>query len=87
MDLYCKRCGEPYDYYHIEHDIDPFERGQFYRGEGCQSCKGKEVTKRPFRAMAMEALHEVLGDDIDGLAAELDDAEYLMGPKFWAEEE
>lgn len=28
-------------------------------------------------------MHEVLGDDLDGLAAELEDAEYLLGEKFW----
>lgn len=29
------------------------------------------------------AMHEVLGDDLDGLAAELEDAEAMLGKEFW----
>jgi len=32
---------------------------------------------------ATSVLHEVLGDDIDGLAGVLQDAEYAMGKGFW----
>ncbi len=84
MDVYCKRCGEPWDVYGVQHgDLTDEERQRFWKGEGCPACYGKPVEKRPFRAEATAALHEVLGDDIDGLAAELDDAEFLLGEDFW----
>jgi len=112
VDVYCKRCGEPWDVYGVEHgDMDDHERRRFWAGEGCPSCFGKEpctadydcdecpefdrsifsclanrdknLARQAFRAQVTAALHEILGDDIDGLAAELEDAEFLLGEKFW----
>jgi len=110
MDVYCKRCGEPWDVYGVEHgDLDDEERRRFWAGEGCPSCYGKEpcdreepceecsewdgvfclaskskaLTRKPARAELTAALHEIMGDDIDGLAAELEDAEFLLGKEFW----
>jgi len=106
MDVYCKRCGEPWDFYWVQHG----ER--FWRGEGCPACYGKEpcysrfpceecldselvgfpvcrasrskkLAQRPFRAELTAALHGSLGDDLDGLAAMLDDAESLLGSDFF----
>ena len=83
MDVYCKRCGEPWGLYGVEHgDMSATERDRFWRGEGCPSCFGKPVEERPLRAELTAALHEVLGDDLDGLAAELEDAEFLLGGDF-----
>jgi hypothetical protein len=61
------------------------ERRRFWSGEGCPSCYGKPIEKRPFRAKATGVLHDLLGDDLDGLATELEDAEFLLGKKFWEE--
>jgi hypothetical protein len=116
MDVYCKRCGEPWDLYGVQHgDMTATERDRFWAGEGCPSCCGKEpchssspcdecpdaelvgpfgapscrvnrdkrLARQPFRAQLTAVLHEVLGDDLDGLAAELEDAEYLMGENFY----
>ena len=84
MDVYCKRCGEPWDVYGVDHgDMTEDERRRFWSGEGCPSCYGKPVKNRPFRAELTTALHEALGDDTDGLAAELEDAEFLLGEEFW----
>ncbi len=84
MDVYCKRCGEPWDLYGVEHgDLTDDERIRFWKGLGCPSCFGKAVERRPFRAEATAVLHEVLGDDLDGLAAELEDAEFMLGKDFW----
>ncbi len=78
MDLYCKRCGEPYDYYYVEHEMTPQERTSFYDpNEGCPSCIGKVVAERPAIAEAMEVAHDLLGDDTDGLAAMMEDFESL----------
>ena len=80
MDLYCKRCGEPYDYYYVEQEMTPQERICFYDpNEGCPICIGTEVKERPARAEAMEVLHELLGDDTDGLAAMMEDFDFLGG--------
>jgi hypothetical protein len=59
------------------------ERRRFWKGEGCPSCFGKPIENRPFRAQLMSALHGILGDDIDGLASELEDAEHMLGKEFW----
>ena len=77
MDLYCKRCGEPYDMDHVNFEMEPLERARFYHGDGCPSCYGKTVAERPGIAEAMEVLHELLGDDTDGLAAMMEDFEIL----------
>ena len=83
MDLYCQRCGEPYDVYYVGQEMTPEERVRFRKGEGCPSCFGKTVDKRPFRAELAAALGDILGDDVDGMAAEMEDAEALMGQEFW----
>jgi hypothetical protein len=59
------------------------ERDRFLKGVDCPSCHGKEIDAKPFRAELAGVLGDILGDDLDGLAAELEDAEYLMGQKFW----
>jgi len=59
------------------------ERQDFDNGVCCPSCKGKEIKERPFRAQLAEVLGDLLGDDIDGLASEMEDAEFMMGEDFW----
>ena len=84
MDIYCKRCGEPWDLYGVQHgDMTTTERDRFWAGEGCPSCYGKPVERQPFRSHLMAAMQDLLGDDIDGLAAEMEDAEALLGKDFW----
>ncbi len=85
MDIYCKRCGEPWDAYGARQymDMTKEEYDRMMCGEGCPCCFGKEVKERPFRAQVTSALHDILGDDLDGLASELQDAEYMMGKEFW----
>ncbi|KKM98458.1 hypothetical protein LCGC14_1157640 [marine sediment metagenome] len=83
MDVYCKRCGEPYDLYHVQQDMEATERRRFWDGEGCSSCYGKPVERTPFRAQVTAALHDLMGGDVDGLAASLEDAEGMFGGEFW----
>jgi hypothetical protein len=83
MDLYCSRCGEPWELDYVMHDMAPEEKEAFLKGEYCPSCKGKEIEKRPLRAELAGALQDILGDDIDGIAAEMEDADYMFGSEFW----
>ncbi len=83
MDLYCSRCGEPYDMDTVAFEMTPEERNHFKTGAGCPSCYGKPVEKKPFRAQLSGVLQDILGDDVDGIAAEMEDAEALFGKKFW----
>lgn len=83
MDLYCERCGEPYDFHHVMHDMTPEEKDSFLTGKHCPACKAQQEVEQPMRAMVAAALHDVLGDDLDGLAAEMEDAEWCMGEDFW----
>lgn len=79
MDLYCPRCGEPYDSYEVRHEFEPDERKAFFAGDGCPCCIGKPVAEKPFIADAASAIYDVLGHDLDGAACELEDLVYLTG--------
>lgn len=83
MDLYCTRCGEPWDMDYVNFEMTPEERNHFKHGEGCPSCYGKPVEKRPLRAKIAAAMGDILGDDLDGLASSMEDAEDLLGKTFW----
>ena len=83
MDLYCTVCGEPWDVDTL-HDIDGAsysDKRRRFQVEGCAALGTAhallEDGERPFRALASEALFDVLGDDVDGVASELADAEYF----------
>lgn len=71
MDIYCGNCGEPYDLNEPDLDHQAIAAGE------CPACDGVPVPNRSLRAQASAELGAILGDDLDGLAAELGDAEYL----------
>lgn len=89
-DIYCSKCGEPWDTYTF-HDIAE-ENGTDYRTEirafqarGCEatgwgrcSAPAENVDQtfglRPQDAAA--AMYDLLGDDIDGAAAMLEDMRF-----------
>jgi len=37
-DIFCAKCGEPWDSYHVRHDMSFDERARFLAGQGCDSC-------------------------------------------------
>lgn len=84
MDVYCPRCGEPFDIEEF-HDVAAYEETSFdavrkqFRAEGCCVFGGApcEVQPNSVRAMASALLMDVSGDDIDGVAADLEDFEFL----------
>ena len=101
MDIYCTRCGEPWDIDEL-HDVIPTEKiidalrlelvpiggatltfedaRRAFQRFGCEiftqeTCEVPE--KKPLRAEATGVLMDLLGDDVDGVAALLDDFEYI----------
>jgi len=84
MDLVCINCGEPWDILHVIHD-EP----QSFKREGsairqCPCCDDneqyqeenlteKEKLLEKERLEAVEMVCDLLGDDIDGAAAFLED--------------
>ena len=89
MDLYCQVCGEPQDFWGSRAgengDFTEQEKTDFDSGVGCPACKWgqNKPDKQPFRSELASVLADILGDDIDGIASEMDDAEYMYGDKFW----
>lgn len=82
MDVYCPRCGEPIDVFEF-HDLASAQgttleetKRRFALG-GCNAV-GLRCSTPPdrLRAEASNALLGLLGDDFDGTAAMLEDAEY-----------
>lgn len=75
MDILCTRCGEPWDASLL--DLTKDERNVFLAGAGCPCCShlpDNEVYNRaPESSCIQSELAAVLGDDIDGLAATMED--------------
>lgn len=79
MDVYCPKCGEPYDLDHVQHDMTREERRDFWAGRGCCArCKKTDIAEkdRPDRAVATGMLRSLLGSDVDGIAAMLEDERF-----------
>ena len=82
MDIRCTNCGEPWDVDHVLHEAEPedFDRqgGLITR---CPCCEENQRTPRPAkersRLAAIAAVAPLFGDDLDGLAAFLEDVEIL----------
>lgn len=99
MDIYCKRCGEPWDMDELHEEVsyrcdgatpegDAYAqlyrevRGDFY-ARGCRAFTYATATA-PWcevtgsgRATVAGVLYDVFGDDLDGVASDLADAEAL----------
>ena len=80
MDLVCTRCGEPWHMDHVLHDEpEEFQRegGVILRCPCCRTKPAKLSVEERARLNTIQALGEVLGDDIDGFAAALEDFDLL----------
>ena len=80
MDIFCQYCAEPFDILHITDEFTPAENKAFYAGAGCTACNwGQDQTRKSksMTAAAMTALSDVMGSDVDGMAAMMEDFEYL----------
>lgn len=77
VDTYCTKCGEPWA---VECLSEPAEYELTVSGGmivECGGCAGEPTGEPPARAMAAAALHDLMPDDPDGVAAMLEDADYL----------
>ena len=86
MDIRCGTCGEPWDFDSL-HDMEdpatgevlPYEAALHkFQGDGCEAfgtTHNEDGNKAAAHVAAL--LMEVLGDDMDGVASELADAEWL----------
>ena len=80
MDIYCPKCAEPLDMDEL-HYIDGLGFDAARKAFYADGCAGIGFTCSAggggLRADAAAAMYDLLGDDIDGAAAMLDDLEYL----------
>lgn len=80
MDIMCRICGEPTDIDYL-HDVAAEQGSTFnqvrkgFSAKGCEALGESHNTTSASPAIGL--LTDLLGDDIDGLAAELEDAEML----------
>ena len=75
LDLYCSTCGEPWDMDTVLHEEPAaFERARNGRGAivRCPVCKVRGPQSAERRTLILE-VHDALGTDLDGIAAELAD--------------
>jgi hypothetical protein len=80
MDLYCGNCAEPWELFYVTEELTEEENVKFRNGTWCQSCEGKpkELSKgNKMRTEVSKMLGDMLGDDIDGIASDMDDFEYM----------
>ena len=86
MDVYCPVCTEPLDIscFHDEADeqgISFNEALRAFQSRGCESLTvygfGPCEKVDSLRGDAMSALFDLLGDDVDGAAAMMEDFEYM----------
>ena len=91
MDITCAVCKEPWDFHYVMLDMDEEDPKEgtpwsvlLRYGKGCPCCKGKaedeteeEKNCRLNHQAIASACADLLGDDVDGYAAMMEDAEYL----------
>ena len=85
MDIYCGKCGEPWEIDTL-HDVSEYLGISFgeisgnFRVAGCAAldatCNPQTVGST--RATVAAAMLDLLGDDIDGVAAMMEDYSYMM---------
>lgn len=91
MDIYCTTCGEPWDIESLHDAVDEGNAEDYqdarmiFFGSGCGTLFNRRPCERPetggpavMRAEVTLALADALGDDIDGIANMLQDAEWMF---------
>lgn len=75
MDLHCTTCGEPWE---MELIHEPDEYGltvEDSRIVACDACEWHKERGFPLKreAVMASAMHDIMGDDIDGIASTMED--------------
>ena len=71
MDIYCTNCAEPWDAGDWELDKQAIAAGR------CESCNGDPAQKSASPVTGFAAMvYDLSGDDFDGAAADLEDAQF-----------
>jgi hypothetical protein len=84
-DIYCTVCGEPWESYHVRHDMPIWARDLFLAGAGCESCEGRAKSPEHALANAEKAARQQIfcPDDMEGnLHAALDQMDGKPRPKW-----
>jgi hypothetical protein len=86
MDIYCPKCAEPIELEYL-HDIADDDGSTFtevlhaFQSDGCEAvhakCNLRATDRDRARASGAALMYELLGDDIDGAAAMLEDLEHM----------
>jgi hypothetical protein len=86
MDLYCGHCGEPTDNDTLHDEVDDGQYANYaeaaaaFRSKGCEAVSWlvhNPETMNSKRAAVADAMFDLLGDDLDGASAMMEDFEYL----------
>lgn len=80
MDLYCTKCGEPWELDSL-HDLveegraESFTRARvLFQNQGCEAFGCTHNSERDSEvALASSLMFDMLGDDVDGIAAMMED--------------
>lgn len=73
MDIYCPRCGEPWDIGSVQHEMTPAEQKDLLTGRGCsRQCRTSPPSDSRRASIAVGVLASC-GDDLDGAAALMED--------------
>ena len=65
-DVYCRKCGEPWDFYYVTHEMIPTEQSDFVKGMCCPRCREKMNPEEQDRERALASIIESL-NEIEGL--------------------
>jgi len=76
MDVYCARCGEPWDIVEIEENPSDFRRTDWGAIVGCPCCAGKPAALTKNESDMILDIYAIAAD-IDEAAMLFEDARYL----------
>jgi hypothetical protein len=81
MDIYCAKCGEPWEMDTLHEEADESGRNMRevwadFRKNGCQALGAR--CGDGYAPEALSVLSNLLGDDIDGYAAVVEDLTYQL---------
>jgi hypothetical protein len=64
--VFCRKCGEPWDFYYVTHEMTPEERNEFLKGLSCPKCR-KRIPEGSEKERALASLIETLNEVESGV--------------------